>query len=160
MDRQDYMLDEKGFTLVEVCLAVLVIGIGLLAIFSLFPSGLRSVEDDAADTRCGLFAQTVLSGMRGNVAGVTNWGDWCDRTWVSGELRQGVLDGGASLTTGTVSELVFPNGGTDYLRYRLTLNTANSNQYWALLEVENGRYPSGTLILPSKFYTEFCYQGK
>ena len=165
-DRQNGGLDEGGFILVEVSLAVLVIGIGLLAIFSLFPSGLRAVEDDKADTRSGLFAQTVLSGMRGNAAGVTNWGDWCYGTTVQGvwyDITANVLTNGVPprpISTGIVAAVVFPEEGEDYLRYRLTLNTANSNRYWTLLEVEDGRYPENVMMAPSKFYTEFYYLGR
>lgn len=149
-----------GFTLVEVALAVLVVGLGLLAIFGLFPSGLRSAEDATADTRSGLFAETLLNGMRGRAMSVTNWDDWCDRAWMSDELRRNVLAGAGTVTTGVVSEVVFPQGGADWLRYRLTIDLSNSNRYWAVLEVEDGRYPSGMLTYPSGFYTEFPYLGQ
>jgi prepilin-type N-terminal cleavage/methylation domain-containing protein len=149
---------KAGFTLIEVCLAVLVIGIGLLSVFSLFPSGLRSVEDDKADTRCGLFAETVLNGMRGNAAAITNWDDWCDGVGTLADLKVNILVSGASMTTGSVVAVDFPAGG-EYLRYKLTLNTENSNRYWAVLEVEDGQYPS-VLVYPSRFYAEFSYLGK
>jgi len=157
VDNKGFESPSAGFTLVEVSLAVLVIGIGLLAIFSLFPSGLRAIEEDSADTRCGLFAETVLNGIRGNSLSITNWDDWRNGSTVSLDLRENVL---TAISTGTVAELQFPAEGDDWLRYRLTLNTANSNLYWALLEVEDGRYPSGGFIHQNKFYTEFYYQGK
>jgi len=150
---------EGGFTLVEVALAVLVVGIGLLAIFGLFPSGLRSAEDATADTRCGLFAETVLNGMRGRALSVTNWDDWCNRAFMADELRRDTNDV-VSLTTGVIYDVTFPAGGADGLRYRLTLDLSNSNRYSALLEVEDGRYPSGILTFPSGFYTEFPYLGR
>ncbi len=157
-DRQDDVNNQGGFTLIEVCLAVLVIGLGLLAIFSLFPSGLRAIEDDTADTRCGLFASTVMNGLKGNAVGITNWSEWCDSA-VSVDLRTGVLGVGPIATAG-VYDVVFPTNGAEHLRYRLTMNTASGTSYSAKLEVENGQYPAGTLIYPSTFYTEFYYQGK
>ncbi len=64
------------------------------------------------------------------------------------------------MQVGGIYETSFPTNGADYLRYRLTLNTASGTQYSAKLEVENGRYPAGALMYPSTFYTEFYYQGK
>ncbi len=152
--------NKEAFTLVEVALATLVVGLGLLTIFSLFPSGLRAAEEATGDTRCGLFAEVMMNGLQANGMSVTNWDDWCDRSWMYGELRFKVLPGAATINTGVVSEVVFPQGGTDWLRYRLTLDLSNSNRYWAVLEVEDGRFPSGILVYPSKFYTEFPYMGR
>jgi len=151
---------KAGFTLVEVCLAVLVIGIGLLSVFSLFPSGLRAVEDDKNDTRCGLFAETVLNGMRGNAASITNWDDWCDGAGTVADLSANVLATGVDVKTGAVFGVIFPVGGEEWLRYKLTINTANSNRYGALLEVDDGQYPAGMIAYTNKFYTEFSYTGK
>ena len=150
-------VDEKaGFTLIEVSLAVLVVGLGLLAVFSLFPSGLRSAEEGAADTHAGLFAETVMTGLRGNAATITNWDDWCDASFFCSHVRTDVLKTGL-METGKVTAVPFPKDGGQPLRYRLTLNTANSNEYGALLEVCNGQ--SGAFDKQAVFYTEFIYQG-
>ena len=68
----------SGFTLIEVSLAVPVLGLGLMAAFGLFPAGVRQNEESTADTRAALFADFVLNGMHANAAAVTNWGDWKD----------------------------------------------------------------------------------
>jgi prepilin-type N-terminal cleavage/methylation domain-containing protein len=146
-----------GFTLIEVSLAVLVVGLGLLAVFSLFPSGLRSAEEGSADTRCGMFAETVMNGLHGNAASITNWADWCSSTNVADDLISGVL--GADVRDGGIeTSVIFPAGGIpQYIRYKLTLTLTDPDQYSALLEVVNGQY--GSFANPALFYTEFTYQG-
>jgi Tfp pilus assembly protein PilV len=67
-----------GFSLVEVCLALLVVGLGLLAIIGLFPGGLRSSENAEADTYVSLFADTALAGIVANASTVTAWSIWND----------------------------------------------------------------------------------
>jgi len=139
-----------GFTLIEVALAVLVLGVGLLAVFSLFPSGLRSAEEGADDTKCGLFAETILNGMHGNAATITNWSDWCNTSTFLGDVTSGVVGATASFVP-----VVFPSGGTEKNRYTLTINTSDSNRYSATLQVVNGEH--GALTYPSVFYTEFVF---
>ena len=64
-----------GFSLVEVCLAVLVVGLGLLSVFALFPTGLAASEAATADTETGLFAEQVLFGIHSQAATMT-WTEW------------------------------------------------------------------------------------
>src|ERR1035437_8491090 len=68
----------SGFTLIEVSLAVLVLGLGLMAAFGLFPAGVRQNEESIADTRAALFADYVLNGMQANAATITDWSQWRD----------------------------------------------------------------------------------
>ena len=156
-----------GFSLVEVCLAILVVGLGLLAVFSLFPSGLRSAEDDTADTRAGLFIESVMGGMRANALTITNRAQWLTDDTVRTNILGGVLtinSQAASLAGDTnVHAVIFPDGSGDYLRYRLALvrtNIASGALSWyAVLEVEDGQYPLTSLRFPSVAYTEFWYSG-
>ena len=66
----------NGFTLVEVALALLVISIGLLTVFALFPAAMQSNKQALDDTAAALFAQEVFNGLRAEVnrAGF-NWND-------------------------------------------------------------------------------------
>jgi prepilin-type N-terminal cleavage/methylation domain-containing protein len=146
-----------GFTLIEVSLAVLVIGLGLLAIFSLFPAGLRSAEEGAADTHAGLFADTVMNGLHGNAATLTNWTDWCNS--FSNDVVTGVLGATPLIVGGGDHVVSFPEGGDvpARLRYRLTISNAVDLSYSASLEVCDGEF--GSFRNPSVYYTEFFYKG-
>lgn len=151
-----------GFSLVEVCLAILVVGLGLLSVFTLFPSGLRSAEDDTADTRAGLFMQSAMDGMRANAMSITNWSDWSEPEPFKQLVKdQVIVVNGAStpIEQGVIRSIPFPDGSGDYLRYRLTLGTDDPARRWALLEVEDGRYPENAISYPSVCYTEFWYSG-
>jgi len=148
-----------GFTLIEVSLAVLVVGIGLLSVFSLFPSGLRSGEDAAADTRAGMFATVILEGMRANAAGVNVWADWANDALMVGsgsKLNTSLNGAGSIVADGTQQPFIeFPAGSGRFLRYSLAINRAGARGISADLKVweRNG-------FAYSEFYTEFTYGGR
>jgi hypothetical protein len=145
---------------VEVCLAVLVIGLGLLPIFGLLPSGLRSAEESTADTRCGLFAESVMNGVRGNAAQITAWNAWTTTVTFTDTILDGVLTASGPPPTptpavpGSIQTVIFPEGGSEYLRYRLTVN---ANQHSVLLEVCDGQY--GGFYPEVTIYSELVYKG-
>jgi type IV pilus modification protein PilV len=56
--------DSRGFTLIEVALAVLIVGIGILAVAALFSTGLNSSAKAVADTQASMFAENVFNGLR------------------------------------------------------------------------------------------------
>lgn len=54
----------SGFSLVETALALLVVGVGMIAILGLMPLGLDSNKKSIDDTRMGLFADYVMNAIR------------------------------------------------------------------------------------------------
>ncbi len=62
----------RGFTLVEVALALLVITVGVLGAFALFPQGLAQSELASFETQSSLFAEMVLRSYRA-VAAAQSW---------------------------------------------------------------------------------------
>lgn len=67
-----------GFSLVEVNLAVALIALGMLTLFSLFPMGLRESEMSIVDTHEATFANHVLSCIEANAMDIINWSDWAN----------------------------------------------------------------------------------
>ncbi|MBU1693413.1 MAG: prepilin-type N-terminal cleavage/methylation domain-containing protein [Verrucomicrobia bacterium] len=62
--RGEYPQAQKaGFTLVEVALALMVVGIGLMAVFGLFTSGLDTDKASMDDTMSAFFAEDVMSAL-------------------------------------------------------------------------------------------------
>jgi len=55
---------KSGFSIVEVALALLGVGVGLMGVFSLFPQGTDLNRKSIQDTQIGLFAEYVLNGFR------------------------------------------------------------------------------------------------
>jgi type IV pilus modification protein PilV len=146
----------SGFTLVEVSLAVVVVGLGLLALFGLFPSGLRSGEDALADTRAALFASVVMDGMRANASTVSNWAEWNDAVGMTARMCTSV-DGVGTLTAGgsivTIND--YPIGSLQRIRYALTIRRATSRGYYAHLKVWER-----TGDFYNQFYSEFSFGGR
>lgn len=62
----------RGFTLVEVALALLVVSVGILAAFALIPAGLQTNQQAIDDTQAAMFADTVFEGLRAQ-AKVVPW---------------------------------------------------------------------------------------
>jgi hypothetical protein len=147
---------QDGFTLIEVALAVLAMGLGILVIFSLIPASLRLAEDGRADTRCGEFTEVVMQGMRAKAAAITNWAEWNNPRYFTNAITADILlDSGVpqDLRIGAVVTNRFPLNGTK-LRYKLTVNTGGHS---AFLEVCDGEY--GLFDSMVSAYTEFAYQG-
>ena len=71
----------KGFSLVEVSLALLVVGVGMMGAFALFPAGLDAGKLAMADSRASLFSDEafdslrILSAAGTNLTGVTDYRD-------------------------------------------------------------------------------------
>jgi type IV pilus assembly protein PilV len=54
------MRTQRGFTLIEVLVAVIVLSVGILAVFRLFPAGLRSQTQNRMQTAAAFHAQEKL----------------------------------------------------------------------------------------------------
>lgn len=52
-----------GFSLVEIALAILVMAVGLLTVFAIFPAGLKQTQEAENDTRASMFAEYVLNSV-------------------------------------------------------------------------------------------------
>ena len=64
--------NKKGYSLVEVSLALLVVAIGLLTIFALFPGGLDLSRKSVDATEVAAFAEFVFASLDG-MASSTDW---------------------------------------------------------------------------------------
>jgi prepilin-type N-terminal cleavage/methylation domain-containing protein len=65
-----------GFSLIEINIVLLVIGIGLVALLGLFPVGLRQAGLATSDSASSMFADQVLSALHAQSSTITNWTDW------------------------------------------------------------------------------------
>lgn len=61
MKNSSFRYLRSGFSLVEVCLAIAVVGIGLLGVFSLFPAGLTMNKMNTDATVSTMFAEDVFN---------------------------------------------------------------------------------------------------
>jgi prepilin-type N-terminal cleavage/methylation domain-containing protein len=75
MTRRTGFRKRGGFNLIEVSLAIVVVGLGLIAIFALFPAGLEAIRVASAETSNSLFAERLLNGLHARSAEM-NWTEW------------------------------------------------------------------------------------
>lgn len=59
---------ERGFTLLEIALSLLVIAFGLMGVFALFPAGLTASRQAIDDGQISVFAASLLSDLRAHMA--------------------------------------------------------------------------------------------
>ena len=85
----------RGVTMTEVLIAIMILGIGMTSLMTLFPIGLMKLRDARRNNRSSLLAENVASDLKTrdllnrysfastlNAAGITNgdtYNAWCDR---------------------------------------------------------------------------------
>ena len=155
----------SGFSLMEVTLAILLVSVGLLSLFALFPLGLRESEMAIVDTHEAQFAEHVLTAMEGNAADITDWDMWQNDFVL--KVTHGIsLIGNDLSNTNVNGGVVFPADAADddaatvrYIRYSLTIDPGAGKRTWlARLAVKSGKY--GEFYDNNQVYiTKFVYQG-
>ncbi len=55
---------DQGFTLAETAIAMLVVSVGILSMFAMFPLGLENTRNTAADVESAVFAEKVFNAYR------------------------------------------------------------------------------------------------
>ncbi len=159
--RKCHNSSSSGFSLVEVSLALLIIGVAMLSILGMFPMGLEQNTRSIADTHAALFAEEVFSSLR--VHAEANW-DGIGNSIVSvSAAAANSWDDQVSLDTKFDDEIHtnlyrYPEeeGNTNIIdhviRYRAALNT-NGLIKSVFLRIWPGEF--GTTSNPSLFYSEF-----
>ncbi len=153
-------LKRNGFSLVEVNLAIFVISIGLLTLFSLFPAGLKEGEAGHADTQTSLFCDYVLGTIRANSMAVKAK-DWDNLSSPYNDLLYD-LPGTVNEGGNRPSKVQYPIGSGLYVRYYLDI-VENGDLYGVRLWTASGEY--GTKVLKEfkdsaeMYYTELFFSG-
>lgn len=158
---------KAGFSLVEVALALLVVSVGLAAVFALFPSGADANRRAIQDTQIGLFADYVLNGARHQAEEVT-WDEVNDSgglivsplcgqyAWSSPDAV--VADAGAPRAVVYKTEA---NSAIEEMAFRYKLRVypvaGKPNVKAMVLQVWPGQY--GSLTGTNVFYTEVYNYG-
>ena len=153
----------RGFSLIEVTLAVFVIGAAMLILFALFPLGMKEGQRASSDTQEATFADYVLGAMEGNSMVITNWSDWSDLSRFKQQILQDVKSPSLVCDGSIQSMTEYPPGSGNPLMYSLQIidmptTSQPGARKQAVLVVKSGKY--GTLDVLSRTYiTEFYYAG-
>ena len=171
--------NNTGFTLVEIALALLVLGIGILSVVALFSSGLDANSKATEETQAALFADNVLNGLRSQSlrAAESNtwesfWNRFMDGSTNISSAAPGawktppVVVGDGNLYTNIYATYAFhADTNTSIvhhaLRYKLDVelhtpaSTWTTNRANVTLFVWPGEYGATALKDGSVFYSEF-----
>jgi len=163
----------RGFSLVEVNLAILLVGVGLFALFALFPRGLQESDMAVQDTHEAMFANAVISAIEGCAADITDWDEWLDLSAIQARLREvpGMenitfhpISGGIKAPS-TSDPFVFPRNSVPqrYITYQLQIFSRDDVQpkgkiVEVVLKVASGRNRS--INQARYYYTELMFMGE
>ena len=164
--------NKNGFSLIELTFALMITGMGILAIFHVFPSGLDAGKNAVADTRAMEFAQSVFESYRYEIAKIlpSKWDpDSLDIT-VSIPCGNGGTEDNDYIEISPVDKfqdptkqdgeddapIPFPVGSdpTEYIRYKLKTELLSDNLVGIYLEVSYGRMSNHK----KAFYTAIYYR--
>lgn len=150
--------NQEGFNLVEVCLALMVVTVGIVAVLSMFPAGLDQNRRAMGEAQGALFAEEVFAGLRAR-AGT----DWANLETVSLPVTDPSLWADPTLLTTVptgpfvVTNIYRPAGATTLVdhafRYQLCVQAITTDVKAAVVRIWDGEFGSATnpaLI----FYTE------
>lgn len=159
---------QRGFSLVEVALALMVVAVGIMGSFSLFPAGLEAGRKSSFETRASIFADDVFAYFR-TMSTVTNWNLLVnleapapgDGIWdtpvnlqVAGDnvVRPNVYKYIAPASVGNIDEYSF--------RCRLNMVASGTNRYAMTLHIWKGSIGATAADADAlKFYSELYKHG-
>lgn len=147
---------QSGFSLVEVALAIFLVAMGLLSLFSLFPAGLSQAESARADTHESLFSDYILATLAGESQSFTS-NQW-DRVSEFANIIEG-LTGSDAL--GSVVSTEFPTGSDVYMRYICEIASSGDSLRRVSLWCRSGEFgttdPATFKPSASQYYTELVF---
>ena len=150
-----------GFSLIEINLVLLIIGVGLVALLGLFPVGLRQAGLATADTVQAVFADQVLSTLQAQSTLITNWTDWV--TFEASVLKDAKV-AGSTLKANQEVKLAGYLGVEEFtVRYRLTFAAvAGPPEFGGRLQraaIQVSERADGDLAKETVYCTDFVFQG-
>lgn len=124
----------RGFSLIEVNLAIVVVAGGLLALFALFPAGLRMSVSAVSDTRQAMFADAVLSSLAGKISALKAEDWFVDRpSTLWNNVKGDLIVNGGTVITDEANNCVIRGKIDDFfdddipVRYQLRISRNNSS---------------------------------
>ncbi|MBI3097466.1 MAG: prepilin-type N-terminal cleavage/methylation domain-containing protein [Planctomycetes bacterium] len=150
---------ERGFTLIEILLALIVLMVGLVGIMALFPVGIKSTKESTEDTMAALIAesvyQAIVRGMRSPTA--------VNGTSITFNVHHdGLPNGVAQVTVNDVANWAQPNGviyPAAGSAYKLGSNPSASDKIKTSLDdITNTAVPVSQIKDPSESYRQYSFQ--
>ena len=158
------MQKQKGFSLIEVALALLIVGVGFTALLQIFPHALREGQVARAESAQVLFASKVFSELRTKALETTNWEDWKRDDWLRSVCEISTPED--PLPSRNFNNLGDFNGVASYL----VIVKRNDSKTLVRVTLWSSQYDTALPSVPldkrlnlvkrgTAFYTEFYYLG-
>ena len=170
---------KKGFTLIEVCLVMMIFGVAVTSLMALFPVSLRQGNMAVSDSVVTTFADYVMNALAANAAGdeMKDWSKWNqENNFVKAIGANIYIDTGGGPKNGQLLKLV--QGGNRYedsidgylgieksfIKYRLDFAPVtkpvdfDKRLYRATLRVTDNK--TADISSGSVFITYFTYMGE
>lgn len=157
-----------GFTLIEVCLVMMIFGIAVSSLMALFPISLRQGNQAVSDSVVTTFGDSVMNALAGRASSMQTVDDWkywekqeSFKTEVVRDLK--VYEGGGdNLGVGehTIDDYL-GTGENVTIKYKLEIAPVNTRQfgqrlYRAILYASDNKYANleeaGTVFVTYMFY--------
>ena len=157
-----------GFTLIEVCLVMMIFGIAVSSLMALFPVSLRQGNQAVSDSVVTTFGDSVMNALAGRASSmqtIDDWRYWKNQNLFKTEVVKGlkVYDGGSDdlkLGEHTVEDYL-GTGENVTIKYKLEIAPVNTTQfgprlYRAILYASDNKYANideaGTVFVTYMFY--------
>ena len=164
---------KKGFTLIEVCLVMVVFGVAVSSLMALFPVSLRQGNMAVSDSVVTTFADGVMNKLAANAAEMKDWNDWRLKNNFTSRIADGLEAEGMTITRLRDGDgYYYYEGEADdylgvkksYIHFRLKFHQVTTPEdyggrlYRATLRVTDVRSASWTSA--AVFVTYFGYMGE
>ena len=149
-----------GFSLIEINLVLLIVGIGLVALLGLFPVGLRQASLATGDTVQAVFADQVLNTLQAQASTITNWTEWAN--FQASVLKDAKIGSHALKANQDVKLSDYLVAGAT-IRYRLTFQSVTVPlDFGGRLKraaIQVSERDAGSLSNATVYCTDFVFQG-
>ena len=171
--------NKTGFSLIEVAIALLVVGVGFTALLQLFPHALRAGQLSKAESAQVLFASAVFSALRNKALETTDFDDWTKDNWLKSvcDISEPINPDIKPLKESDLTEQHCPRKNFNYVgNYEGVasyLMNVRRNEAKTLVRITlwSSQYDTTLTTVPklnrlelmkrsTAFYTEFYYMGK
>ena len=141
-----------GFTLIEVCLVMMIFGIAVTSLMALFPVSLRQGNQAVSDSVVTTFGDSVMNALAGRASSlqtVEDWSYWKNQDRFKNEVIRGlkVYEGGSDdlrLGEHTIEDYL-GTGENVTIKYKLEIAPVNTRKfgqrlYRAILYASDNKY--------------------
>ena len=143
-----------GFTLVEVCLAISVMAVGVLSMCGLYTLGYRENRQSVEDVASVAYADAYLAPLvQGLSSPEMTWTKWCEigKNNVSADVRESGVADGLLPAGGWMAYVQEVDNGADYRVRGNPRSTADKNAFDEVMKQIEAPYKGSRASIPGDY---------